>query len=316
MEKSIITTGKTLDLAIEAALKQLNMDRDSVSVEIIENAKSGFLGIGAVPAKVKVTYEAPEEDTAPKPALSSASRSKPKKPAAPRMDTVVVPQPKPAEPMPPKPQDMVERRGERRSEPHKGERKPRQPERKPENRQPKPAAPKQPKQPAPEPKEYAPAAPGSTEEKIEVFVKGLLEHMGSDAVPHAYKTGEDAYMVDLVGADLGMLIGRRGDTLDAIQHLTNYTVNRDANKRARISVDAENYRKKREESLQRLAVKVAGKVVKYRRNITLEPMNAYERHVIHAALQDTEYVTTYSTGTEPGRRIVVAYTRDKGQNAE
>ena len=149
MEKSIITTGKTLDLAIEAALKQLNMDRDSVSVEIIENAKSGFLGIGAVPAKVKVTYEAPEEDTAPKPALSSASRSKPKKPAAPRMDTVVVPQPKPAEPMPPKPQDMVERRGERRSEPRKGERKPRQPERKPENRQPKPAAPKQPKQPAP-----------------------------------------------------------------------------------------------------------------------------------------------------------------------
>ena len=116
MEKSIITTGKTLDLAIEAALKQLNMDRDSVSVEIIENAKSGFLGIGAVPAKVKVTYEAPEEDTAPKPALSSASRSKPKKPAALRMDTVVVPQPKPAEPMPPTPQDMVERRGERRSE--------------------------------------------------------------------------------------------------------------------------------------------------------------------------------------------------------
>ena len=98
MEKSIITTGKTLDLAIEAALKQLNLDRDSVSVEIIENAKSGFLGIGAVPAKVKVTYEAPDEETAPKPALSSASRSKPKMAAAP-IDTVVVPQPKPAAPI-------------------------------------------------------------------------------------------------------------------------------------------------------------------------------------------------------------------------
>ena len=79
MEKSIITTGKTLDLAIAAALKQLGLERDSVSVEIIENAKSGFLGFGAVPAKIKVTYEAPDEETGPAPALSAASRSKPKK---------------------------------------------------------------------------------------------------------------------------------------------------------------------------------------------------------------------------------------------
>ena len=149
----------------------------------------------------------------------------------------------------------------------------------------------------------------STEERIEVFVKGLLEHMGSDAVPHAVKSGDDVYNVDLVGNSLGMLIGHRGETLDAIQHLTNYVVNREAGKRARINIDAESYRQKREESLVRLANKVAGKVVRYRRNITLEPMNAYERHVIHAALQDTPDVTTYSTGTEPNRRIVVAYSR-------
>ena len=176
-------------------------------------------------------------------------------------------------------------------------------------REPKPAAPV-------EPKEYTPAEPGSMEEKIEQFVKGLLEHMGSDAVPHAMKTGEDSYLVDLVGADLGILIGRRGETLDAIQHLTNYAVNRGQNKRARINVDAENYRTKREESLQRLAVKVAGKVVRYRRNITLEPMNAYERHVIHAALQDHPDVTTFSTGTEPNRRIVVAYSRGKAVSTD
>ena len=116
--------------------------------------------------------------------------------------------------------------------------------------------------------------------------------------------------VELVGEDLGYLIGRRGDTLDAIQHLTNYTINRDSNKRSRINVDAENYRLKREESLRRLGAKVAGKVIKYRRNITLEPMNAYERHVIHAALQDFDpCISTYSTGTEPNRRIVVAYSR-------
>ena len=140
-------------------------------------------------------------------------------------------------------------------------------------------------------------------------MKGLLEHMGSDAVPSATQISEDTYAVELIGNNLGMLIGRRGDTLDAIQHITNYSVNHGQGKRIRVNVDAENYRKKREESLVKLAEKVAGKVVKNRRNITLEPMNAYERHVIHAALQDYPDVTTYSTGTEPGRRIVVAYSR-------
>ena len=166
------------------------------------------------------------------------------------------------------------------------------------------------------PKVYTPAEPGSTEERIEQFVKGLLEHMGSDAVPHAMKTADESYSVDLVGENLGILIGRRGETLDAIQHLANYAVNRGQNKRVRINVDAENYRLKREESLQRLAQKVAGKVTKYRRNITLEPMNAYERHVIHATLQDYPDVTTYSTGTEPNRRIVVAYSRYKNTEFE
>ena len=280
MEKHITATGKTLDLAIEAALQQLGMDRDSVSVEVLENPKSGFLGLGATPAKVKVTYEVPDEEVKPAPALSSASRSKPRK-QEPKQEQ------KPLNPINPKP---AAPKAEQPAKPR------------PEK---KPAAPK-----APAPvKEYAPAAEGSVEERIETFIKGLLEHMGSDAVPHAWKT-EDGYRVDLVGEDLGMLIGRRGETLDAIQHLTNYTINRDSNKRSRINVDAENYRLKREESLQRLAHKVAGKVVKYHRSITLEPMNAYERHVIHAALQDMTEVTTFSTGTEPNRRVVVALAKE------
>ena len=181
----------------------------------------------------------------------------------------------------------------------------------------KPRQPQQAEKPAvpAEPKVYAPAEPGSREERIEIFIKGLLEHMGSDAVPHAVKTGDDTYLVDLVGENLGILIGRRGETLDAIQHLTNYAVNRGQNKRVRINVDAESYRLKREQALQRLAQKVAGKVTRYRRNITLEPMNAYERHVIHAALQDYPDVTTFSTGTEPNRRIVVAYSRYKSAEA-
>ena len=313
MEKFITATGKTIDLAIAAALEQLGMDRDSVSVEVLENPKSGFLGIGSTPAKVKVTYEVPDEKPeAPAPALSSASRSKPKKPAAPAQEAQAAgrviapaapPQPKPA----PRAEQPRRERPERAERPERRERNDRndrreRPERA-ERREAPAAAPA-------EPKVYAPAEPGSMEEKIEQFIKGLLEHMDSDAVPHAFKSGE-GYSVDLVGANLGVLIGRRGETLDAIQHLTNYAVNRGTSKRVRINVDAENYRLKREESLQRLAVKVAGKVTRYRRNITLEPMNAYERHVIHAALQDHPDVTTFSTGTEPNRRIVVAYSRNK-----
>ena len=287
MEKFITATGKTIDLAIEAALQQLNMDRDSVSVEVLENPKSGFLGFGACPAKVKVTYEVPDAEVKPAPALSSASRSKPKK-QEPK------PEAKPLQPInPPK------------AEAPKQERRAEQPKKQKEK---KPAAPKA-EVPKAKPKEYAVAEEGSVEQRIEIFIKGLLEHMGSDAVPHAWKTESDCYQVDLVGNNLGILIGRRGETLDAIQHLTNYTINRDSSKRSRINVDAENYRLKREESLRRLAHKVSGKVIKYRRNITLEPMNAYERHVIHATLQDMADVTTYSVGTEPNRRVVVSYSK-------
>ncbi len=322
MEKFITATGKTIDAAISAALAQLGMDRDSVSVEVLENPRSGFLGIGAQPAKIKVTYEAPDEPSEPAPALSSASRSKPKKAASVAADAPKViapaaaPAPRVIAPAAPKqPQPPAAPRAPKAEKPRT--------ERRDSNRQ-RPAAEKKslpekkpaaPAQPA-KPKAYAPAQPGSVEERIEVFVKGLLEHMGSDAVPHAVKSADESYMVDLVGENLGVLIGRRGETLDAIQHLTNYAVNRGQNKRMRINVDAENYRRKREESLQRLAQKVAGKVVKYRRNITLEPMNAYERHVIHAALQEYPDVSTYSTGTEPNRRIVVAYSRYKNTELE
>ncbi len=311
MEKFITATGKTIDLAIANALEQLGMDRDSVSVEVLDNPKSGFLGFGAQPAKVKVTYEVPDVEEAPRPALSSASRSKPKKTVqaqedAPRVIAPAAPAAPRPQPMPPL--DTAERaaRPERRP---RNERRNDQPRRQ-RSEQPRREQPAAPAAPA-EPKVYASAEPGSTEERIEIFIKGLLEHMGSDAVPHAVKNADDTYMVDLVGENLGILIGRRGETLDAIQHLTNYAVNRGASKRVRINVDAENYRLKREESLRRLAQKVAGKVSRYRRNITLEPMNAYERHVIHAALQDHPDVTTFSTGTEPNRRIVVAYSRYK-----
>ena len=172
----------------------------------------------------------------------------------------------------------------------------------------KPEAPKAPKAPKTE-RTYAPAEPGSNEEKIEVFIKGLLENMGSQAVPHCWSDANGSYRVDLTGEGLGFLIGRRGETLDAIQHLANYAVNRSIDGHVRINVDAESYREKREDSLRRYARKKAQQVLKNRRRTTLEPMNAYERHVIHASLQDMDNITTHSTGTEPNRRVVIEYVR-------
>ena len=296
MEKTIVATGKTIDTAVEAALAQLGLDRDSVSVQVLQQAKPGFLGFGAQPAKVQVTYEAPDEPKkeAPKSALGSASRSKPK-----------INNPAPA----PKAEPKVEVKKEQpKAEPKKEAPKaPKQPKTE------TPKAPKQPKAETPKaPKEskvYAPVEAGSVEEKIEVFIKGLLENMGSNAVPHAVKREENSYHVELVGDDLGYLIGRRGDTLDAIQHLANYSINRSVDGYIRINVDAEEYRAKREDSLRKYARKKAQQVLKNRRRTTLEPMNAYERHLIHSALQDMDNITTHSTGTEPNRRVVIEYVR-------
>ena len=311
MEKFIVTTGKTIDLAVTAALQQLGMDRDSVSVEVLENAKSGFLGIGASPAKVKVTYEVPDEPKkpeAPMSVLSSASRSKPKE--RPEITSSIISRPgKKIEP------EEQQQNAETPKQQEKPAEKPARPEKQerpqaPKQEKPRAPRPEKPQQPAPAaPKEYAPAPEGSMEEKIEKFLTGLLTHMNSTAVPHAYRTEEGSYRAELVGGDVGMLIGRRGETLDAIQYLTSYAINRDNETRVRVSVDAGDYRLKREEALQHLAAKMAGKAVKYHRNFTLEPMNAYERHVIHAALQDYPEVTTFSTGSEPHRRIVVAYAK-------
>lgn len=215
MRKSIEVSGKTKEEALSSALKQLGLDRDEVSIEIVERAKSGFLGIGSAPAVIRVEYEDNSE-----------------------------------------------------------------------------------------PDIYG---------KVREFLGGLLERMDVKADMEISDRENGGIVVKLNGDDMGAIIGRRGETLDAIQHLTNYAVNSGSEKRRHINVDAENYRSKREESLIHLAEKMAAKATKYRRNMALEPMNSYERHVIHTALQNFEGVSTSSTGTEPNRRVVVTY--EKPQNA-
>ena len=266
MRQYIDVTGKTEEEAINAALAQLSMDRDDVSVELLERAKAGFLGLGSCPAKVRVYY-GPEEEPAEK-----------------------QPERKPE----PKPEKRTEARPEKRVEP-----KMEQAEKKPKK------------------VEETPVVPALGEEvddekaqAIRRFLTGLMEQMEVSAVIKVYQPEKGRYKVFLEGEHMGALIGRRGETLDAIQQLTSYAVNRTGG-RVRVQLAAEGYRNKREQSLQHLARKVASKVTRYHRSVTLEPMNAYERHVIHVALQDVPGVTTHSTGGDPNRRVVVTYDRDK-----
>ncbi len=235
MIKTLEKSARTEELAIAEALKELNMDRDDVSVEILERAKSGFLGIGASPAVIRVSYECPDEEV---PEVSQ--------PAVPAEE---------------------------------------------------------------EPKAAAAVDEDPDYARIRAFLTGLLERMGVKAEMEISPRANGGINVNLTGNSMGAIIGRRGETLDAIQHLTNYVVNKGSEKHLHISVDAECYRSKREESLTRLAEKMAEKAIKYKRSMALEPMNSYERHVIHTALQNYEGVTTSSTGTEPNRRVVVSYVK-------
>ena len=239
MIKTLEKSARTEDAAIAAALEELGMDRDDVSVEIIERAKSGFLGIGASPAVVRVSYECPDEDV--KPAVGKKTAESTAAPAAEKAAPVVDEDP-----------------------------------------------------------EYA---------AVRTFLTGLLERMGVKAELEFSRRENGGINVNLSGGNMGVIIGRRGETLDAIQHLTNYVVNKGSDKRMHVSIDAEAYRSKREESLTKLAEKMAEKAIKYKRSMALEPMNSYERPVIHTALQNYPGVTTSSTGVEPNRRVVVSYVK-------
>ena len=144
--------------------------------------------------------------------------------------------------------------------------------------------------------------------KAQEFLNKILSLMNLDATLDVAKS-EDTLNIEVSGENMGAVIGRRGETLDALQYLTSIIVNKDKNDYTKISLDAENYRKKRTDALEKLANKVADKVVRNKRNFTLEPMNPFERRVIHSALQDNSMVTTYSVGEEPNRRVVVSLSK-------
>ena len=346
-------TGKTTQEAIDAGLAALGVTIADVHVDVLQEGAKGLFGLfGSKPARVRLTVmeDEREDDHGLSDLLGSFSlgdaqpRKKPQQRPAPKAETKPAPkaEAKPA----PKAETKPTPKAEAKPAP-KADAQPAEPAAqaapKPRNPRPpcppKPRAPRQEAQPketagtleqAIEEREAAPMIPAQPFEPTEPpvmhdestpagraqrFLIDVTARMGVKVDVYVDASKEDSLYIHMIGDTLGILIGRRGETLDAIQHLTNYAINRGQNKRVRINVDAESYRLKREQALQRLAQKVAGKVTRYRRNITLEPMNAYERHVIHAALQDHPDVTTFSTGTEPNRRIVVAYSRYKSAEA-
>lgn len=257
-EVSIEVSGKTEQDAIENALAQIGLERDDVSVEILERAKSGVLGFGGKRALVKVSYMSDQALETPTPTPTSG----------------VV--------------DVKEAKTEKVAKPAKAE---------------KPA-----KEAVVQNKSVVAqeATDGQPAKRATTFLTGLLEKMEMSAEITIVEEG-DILRIELSGENMGALIGRRGETLDAMQHLTSYAINHGAERRVRVFLDAENYRAKREETLIRLANKMADKVLRYRKNMGLEPMNAYERHIIHTALQEVEGISTYSAGAEPNRRVFVAY---------
>lgn len=145
------------------------------------------------------------------------------------------------------------------------------------------------------------------EQKIKEFIDGLLSKMGIEGYAQVVEKNNDCINIDIKGDGLGTVIGRRGDTLDAVQYISNLVARNSGENVPKVRIDCENYRAKRDETLDRLAIKMGQKVLKYKKNMTLEPMNPYERRKIHEVLQNFRGVNTYSTGKEPNRRVVVAY---------
>lgn len=269
--RSIESKAKTMEEAVSLGLEQLGVSFEDVNIDILDEGHKGFLGLlGAKPVVVRLTVKENAEETN---VLKDVKLGlNPENPKA----------EKPARPAAAKPA---------------GKKAPAE--------KPAPTAEK----PAEKPIEKkAPAAPTdgvAPEAKAEEFLRNVTKLMGVDVTIDSKRDDEGNVRVDMHGDTLGILIGRRGETLDALQYLTSLYVNRGQEGYTRVTLDTENYRAKREEALTRLANRMANRAVKTGRKVVLEPMNPYERRILHSALQKNENVSTHSEGEEPNRHVVI-----------
>lgn len=262
--RTIEATGKTIEDAVRSGLVRLGLMEEEVTIEVLAEPKSGFLGFGSKPAKVRLTEKA--RKTAPIYDIEEEER-KAAPPAAPKAAEAA-----PAEDLTAEvPEEPVE----------------------------EPAAGKA------EPAEETFTAEEAAA-KAKTFLQDVLRNMGIEVMIEKM-IKSDKIILHLHGKNLGILIGKHGQTLDALQYLTNLTTNQGEETRHFIMLDVENYRQRREETLKQLAVRLAGRVKRSGEKVVLEPMNGYERKIIHVALQNEAHVRTESEGQDPYRHVVIYY---------
>ena len=270
---SSVKCAKDVDSAVKLALEDLQLGLDEVDVTVLEEPSRGFFGIGQKLALVKV--EKKKEAKEPPKETKKTEVKKEKKPEKPQ--AALEEKPKAAKAETPK---------------RKKERAPRRAEREMQDLE--PVIEKIPEDELIDVQDHAALK----------FLEEVTKEMGLDLDIKA-KAGKETLYIDIQGKDSGTVIGKRGQTLDAIQYLTSLVVNKEQSGYTRVVIDAENYRAKREKTLELLAIRLAKKVGKTKRSIKLEPMNPYERKVIHATLQNHPYVTTRSEGQDPYRRVII-----------
>ena len=333
--KMIESTAKTVEEAITAGLTELGASIGDVDIVILEEGSKGLFGLfGSRQARVRLTVKEEERDLfaemmeekpakpakapkAEKPAAPKAEKAEApkaeKKPAAPKAEKTEEAAPKaekkPATPKAEKTEKPAAPKAEKKPAAPKTEKKAPKAEKPVVKEEKKPLPPKAPVKPLEKPvvtmipneEVVADSAAG----KAQAFLKELTTLMGVEVDVAVGNDAEGNVFVNMTGDTLGILIGRRGETLDALQYLTSLRINRGQEGYTRVTLDTENYRAKREDTLVRLAIRMANRAVKTGRKVSLEPMNPYERRIIHSALQANEAVDTHSEGDEPNRHVVI-----------
>lgn len=284
--KSLEKWGVDVDTAVELALKELKLERDEVEVEVLEESSNGFLGIGSKLAKVRVT------------ALKDNGTNK-EKATLDDIDAILASLPENA---------AKELPDEVRAEYDKYEQEENEDARAREKalaKDKKSSGKRRYELSLEDTMLYEVKALDPVEDHpIEKFLSDIAEQMGIE-LSFTVKANDELVFVDIEGKDTGTIIGKRGATLDAVQCLCSYVINKDTENYVRVILDAENYRAKREQTLVNLANRLANKVERTRHSMTLEPMNPYERKVIHCTLQNHPYVVTRSEGKDPYRKVVI-----------
>ena len=271
MNGSIRVSAKTVDDAITEALIQLGVTSDRLEYEVIEKGSAGFLGIGMKQAVIEPRRKPePKEEKVEEPVVEEPVRVEPKKVEA------VQPQKAAAEKKADEPQKAAFEK----------------------------AVEKEVKEEVKKETKLVEVQP-QTIKAVEDFLKNTMKAMDMEVELKTEIDQDGALCVDMSGEHMGILIGKRGQTLDSLQYLANRVANKHQEGYVRVKLDTENYRARREETLRHLAKNIAHKVKRNRRPVALEPMNPYERRIIHSALQSDPYVMTHSEGEEPFRKVVI-----------